>query len=303
MSEIQGAFMRFHALIIAFSLFLAACSSTPKRVSDPSAVKRFDIEGKVVSVDKVKKKAEIDHKAIPGYMEAMTMDFPIRADWVWEDMRPGVDIKATLVVDPSDEKEGYWLENIAIVALPVGGQPPTPVGPEADIVGKQVAEFTLTNQDGKRIGPKDFIGKTWAVTFIYAKCPLPNFCIKMSQNFSDAAKLIGTMEDKDEYALLSVSFDPARDTPAKLKEYGIGYFGKDVKPDFATWQLAVGAEPEVRKLADFAGLKYELDAANKAQFSHSLRTMIVSADGKVVKVLPGNDWTGGDLVEMMKAAR
>lgn len=284
-------------------LVFAACSSTPKKTVDPSVLKQYDLEGKVVSVDKAKKKAKVDHKAIPGFMEAMTMDFPVRADWVWEDLKPGVEIKATLVVNPADEAEGYWLENIAIVALPTAGQPPTPVGPEADIVGKQIVDFTLTNQDGKKVGPKDFAGKTWAVTFIYAKCPLPNFCIKMSTNFSDAAKLIGTMNDKSKYALLSISFDPARDTPAKLKEYGIGYFGKDTKPDFTAWQLAVGADSEVRKIADFAGLKYEVDANDKTQFNHSLRTLIVSPDGKIAKVIPGNDWSGGDLVEMMKTAK
>lgn len=292
--------MKFYTITLAFALLFSACSSAPKKAADPSTLKQFDIEGRVVSVDKAKKKASIDHKAIPGYMEAMTMDFPIRADWVWEDLKPGVDIRATLVVDPADEKEGYWLENIAIVALPESDQPPTPVGSEADIVGKQIADFVLTNQDGRKISPKDFKGKTWAVTFIYAKCPLPNFCIKMSQNFSDAAKFIGTMNDKEKYGLLSVSFDPARDTPAKLREYGTGYFGKGTKPDFVTWQLAVGIDSEVRKLADFAGLKYEVDANDKTQFNHSLRTLIVSPDGKIVKVIPGNDWGGGDLVEMMK---
>lgn len=295
--------MKYLSALICMCLVFAACSSTPKKTVDPSVLKQYDLEGKVVSVDKAKKKAKVDHKAIPGFMEAMTMDFPVRADWVWEDLKPGVEIKATLVVNPADEAEGYWLENIAIVALPTAGQPPTPVGPEADIVGKQIVDFTLTNQDGKKVGPKDFAGKTWAVTFIYAKCPLPNFCIKMSTNFSDAAKLIGTMNDKSKYALLSISFDPARDTPAKLKEYGIGYFGKDTKPDFTAWQLAVGADSEVRKIADFAGLKYEVDANDKTQFNHSLRTLIVSPDGKIAKVIPGNDWSGGDLVEMMKTAK
>lgn len=295
--------MKFYTLVIAFVLLLSACSTETKKPKDPSKLKQFDLEGKVVSVDPSKKQATIDHKEIPGFMEAMTMPFPIRADWVWDDLKPGVDIRATLVVDPTDEREGYWLENIAIVALPNENQPPTPVGPEADIVGKQIAEFALTNQDGKRIGPKDFAGKTWAMTFIYAKCPLPNFCIRMSTNFSDAAKLIGTMNDKDNFRLLSVSFDPARDTPAKLKEYGIGYFGKDSKPDFATWQLAVGPDVEVRKIADFAGLKYEVDGNDKAQFSHSLRTLIISPEGKVLKVIPGNDWTGADLVEMMKTSK
>lgn len=294
--------MKKYICILLAALVVTACSSAPEKAkSDPANVKMYDLRGTVVAVDRAKGKATIDHKEIPGFMEPMTMDFSIREDWVWEDLKPGAEITATMMVDPTDE-DGYWLENIAISAAPNPDQPPTPVGEDKSIIGKEVPMFTLTNQDGKRISPKDYAGKAWAVTFIYAQCPLPTFCIKMSTNFSDAAKLIMASENKDKFRLLTISFDPARDTPAKLKQYGEGYLGKGTKPDFSVWQLAVGPDKDVKPFADFAGLRYEVDAKDKAQFSHSLKTLVISPEGKVTRLISGNDWTGADLVAELKAA-
>jgi protein SCO1/2 len=257
------------------------------------------MKGKVVSVDKAKKKAEIAHDDIPGFMEAMTMSFPIRADWVWEDLTPGAEVRAELVVD--DAKGDYWLENIGIIAAPNPNQPAPPVDDRFAQLGKEVPDFKLTDQDGKRFSLKDYRGKALAITFIYAQCPLPEYCIKMSTNFSDAAMQAQNSDFKDRIRLLSISFDPARDTPEKLKQYGQGYLGKDAKPDFTVWQLAVGSEKEVREVADFFGLRYEIDPNDKAQFNHSLRTAVIAPDGKVTKILGGNDWTPNDLLREMKA--
>jgi cytochrome oxidase Cu insertion factor (SCO1/SenC/PrrC family) len=124
----------------------------------------------------------------------------------------------------------------------------------------------------------------------------------MSTNFSDAAKQIMESEYKDRMRLLSISFDPARDTPEKLKQYGQGYFGKDAKADFNVWQLAVGKDAEVKPIADFFGLRYEVDQTDKTQFNHSLRTAIIAPDGKVTKVFSGSDWTANDLLREMKFA-
>jgi protein SCO1 len=153
----------------------------------------------------------------------------------------------------------------------------------------------LTNQDGKRFSLKDYRGKALAVTFIYAQCPLPEYCIKMSTNFSDLNNNVVNSEYRDKIRLLSISFDPERDTPEKLKSYGLGYMGKDAKPDFTVWQLAVGSEKEVRAVADFFGLRYEIDQNDKTQFNHSLRTAVIAPDGKVTKIFSGNEWTPGEL--------
>jgi protein SCO1 len=259
------------------------------------------MKGQVVSVDREKKRAKIHHEAIDGFMEAMTMDFPIHADWVWDELTPGSEVRAELVVD-LNAKDPYWLENIAIIAAAIPGQEP-PINESVASVGKEVPHFTLINQDGNKVTPKDFRGKALAITFIYAQCPLPEYCIKMSTNFSDLANiLMADPEKKERIRLLSISFDPANDTPEKLRSYGLGYLGKDAKPDFTVWQLAVGEDAEVRKIADFFGLRYEVDPTDETQINHSLRTAVITPEGKLSKIISGNDWTPADLLKDLEAA-
>lgn len=297
------SFMRYLIIFLSVILLFTACrkGETPPPAS--AEAKRYTLKGKVVAVDKENKSATIEHAPIKGYMPAMTMNFPIKADWIWEDLKPGAEISsADLVVDETAPMPGYWLENIALVLAPDPNLPAPPPDERFAQIGKEVPEFTLTNQDGKRFSTKDYKGKTWAITFIYARCPLPEYCIKMSTNFSDAALQVMNSDFKDKIRLLSVSFDPANDTPEKLRQYGQGYLGKDAKPDFSVWQLAVGSDQEVRTIADFFGLRYETDQNNKTLINHSLRTAVISPEGKVTKIFAGGDWTATDLIEELKMA-
>ena len=295
--------MRYAILLIAIVLF-AACQPAEvanNKNSASSAAKRYDLKGKVVSVDKAAKKATIEHEEIPGFMEPMTMDFPIHEDWVWDELKPGVEIRAELVVD-STADHPYWLEKIGIVAASDPNRPAPPINENFAQVGQSVPDFSLTNQDGKRITLKDFRGKAFAVTFIYARCPLPDYCIKMSTGFSDTATAINDDAAlKEKLALLTISFDPENDTPAKLKSYGLGYMGKGAT-DLGIWQLAVGSDAEVKKIANFYGLRYETDQNDKTQINHNLRTIVISPEGKVTKVLAGNDWTAGQLLNELRSA-
>lgn len=272
---------------------LSGCQNVePKAELSPDA-KRYPIKGKVVSVDLAKKKAKIDHEEIPGYMEAMTMNFTVKDLDVLKTMSEGAEVKAELVVG----KDDYWLENVIISAAPLPGQQVPEVNPAFASEGKEVPAFNLTNQGGKKITFKDFRGKPLAITFIYSRCPLPEYCIAMSTRFSDLAKKIdGDPNTKDKFRLLSISFDPATDTPETLKKYGLGYMGKDAKYDFKTWQLASGTDKEVREVADFFGLRYEVDEKDKTQFNHSLRTVVITPDGKVKKVFSGGEWTIDELL-------
>jgi protein SCO1/2 len=124
----------------------------------------------------------------------------------------------------------------------------------------------------------------------------------MSTNFSDAALEVMKSDVKDKVRLLSISFDPENDTPEKLRQYGLGYLGKDAKPDFSVWQLAVGTDKQVRSIADFFGLRYEVDQADKTQINHSLRTAVIDPDGKVTKIFSGSEWSGNDLIAEIKKA-
>jgi protein SCO1 len=292
--------MRLFLLLLITTLLISACRPA-ESVSSNSAAKRYEFKGKVVSIDKAAKRATIDHDAIPGFMEAMTMEFPIHEDWVWDELHPGSEIRAELVVDNS-AKDPYWLEKIGIVAAADPNQPKPSMNPNFAQIGQSVPDFSLTNQEGKRISFKDFRGKAMAITFIYARCPLPDYCIRMSTNFSDTAHEINEdTELKNKTALLTISFDPQNDTPAKLKSYGLGYMGKGAT-ELGVWQLAVGSEAEVRKIADFFGLRYEVDQNDKTQINHSLRTAVLSSDGKVTKIFAGNDWTTAQLLAELKAA-
>lgn len=292
---------KFLVLVIA-ALILSACQKPAAPPAASPNAKHYSIRGTVVSVDKVAKKATIKHDAIEGYMEAMTMEFPIRGDWVWDKLTPGATIQGDLVVD-SQAKDPYWMENVVIQAPAGPGQAEVPVNDKFAQVGKEVPDFTLTNQNGKPVSFHDFKGKALAITFIYAKCPLPDYCTRMSTNFSDIAMQVEKDASiKDKVRLLSISFDPANDTPEKLKAYGIGYMGNDAKYKFDVWQLAVGKDAEVRKIADFFGLQYEVDANDKTKINHSLVTAVIGPDGKVRRIFTGNSWTPAQLLDELKTA-
>jgi protein SCO1 len=285
-------------LILSISMF-SACQNQVNQTNSTSEAKSYKLKGKVVSVDSANKKVEVEHEKIVGYMDAMTMKFPVRnADWAFQELKKDAVIEATLKVDNAGGD--YWLEEIGISVAQNSGLPESTPNPNFAHTGKEVPDFSLTNQDGKRFNFKDYRGKTLAVTFIYSRCPLPEYCIKMSANFSDAAKLVEQSDLKDKVRLLSISFDPKTDTPAKLKEYGTGYLGKDSKRDFSVWNLAVGTDKEVREIADFFGLRYESDVNDKTIINHSLRTAIIAPDGKISEVIGGNEWSADELFTKLK---
>lgn len=291
-------YFKFTALFLFSILLFAACQKTETK-SSPEDIKRYPLKGVVLAVDKANKKASIKHEEVPGYMDAMTMDFPIREDWVWDDLSKGAEIQADLVIDEGTAE--YWLEKIALVAAPNPNQPAIPVNENFAQIGNPIPDFSLVNQDGKKISPEDFKGKSLAITFIYSRCPLPEYCILMSKNFSDLAIELNQNEElKNKISLLSISFDPENDTPEKLKQYGQGYLGKDAKPDFTVWQLATGTDEQIKKIADYFGLLYEVDKNDKTQFNHSLRTIVVAPDGKVQKIYAGKEWTNAQLLSELK---
>ncbi|MGI8542517.1 MAG: SCO family protein [Aridibacter sp.] len=290
-----------HFLLILFSILLfSACQSSKTQETSPANLKEYDMKGRIVSVNKTAKQAAIAHEEIPGFMSAMTMDFNIKDEEVLNELSPGAEISGILYVD--NVNADSWLEIKNIVAAPRPDQTPLKVKENAATIGKEIIDFTLTNQDGKQISPKDFRGKVWAMTFIYSECPLPNYCILMSKNFSDAANKIAADDNlKDKLRLFSISFDPKRDSPEKLKKYGLGYLGENSKAkDFKVWQIAVGEDEKIRKIADFFGLYYKVDEKDKTQFNHSLRTIVIDEKGKIQKIFLGNEWKPEDLLLEMK---
>jgi protein SCO1 len=272
--------------LLVLQLCLSACSPKPQAPVASENAKQYELKGKVVSVNKSEHKVTIDHEAIPGYMDKMTMEFSLNDDWVYSELAPGVLIQATLVVDGGKS----WLQNPSLTKISdpnqVGKSEANLIGPSA---GAEVPDFTLVNQDGKKIHLKQYRGRSLLLTFIYTRCPLPDYCPLMSQNFAQINKdLAGNQSLKDKTHLLSISIDPEYDKPQVLREYGARYLGSNNKSDaFKQWEFASGSAEQVRAVAEFFGLNYWPE---KGQVIHGLRTALITPDGKVFKVYRGNDW-------------
>ena len=289
------------AFIFLFILALLGFSSCqPKqRVRSPTE-KHYDLKGKVIAIDKEKRELTIAHEDIKDYMSGMTMAFSVKDDWVYEIATPGNQITATLVVDGTQS----WLEDVVLTedSTPVSGAPA--VEGADPKVGDEVPDYRLINQDGKTIRIQDYKGKALLLTFIYTRCQDPNQCTLMSSNFAAIdQELQKQPELYGKTHLLSISFDPAYDTPKVLRSYGAAHTGKYSDETFAHWEFASGSADEVKGIAKFFGLRYYQDTSSGTeQVIHSLRTAVIGPDGKIVKVYRGNEWTPAELIKELGAA-
>jgi protein SCO1/2 len=270
-------------------LFSVACKQKPK-----TEYRRYEITGRVVSVDHKAGQVILAHEEIPGFMKAMTMGFKIKEQWALDRMEPGDRVSGVLVVDP----EGGYIEN-PVITKGGGTQPEASTSSIRDPqVGDKVPDFPLVNQAGKRVSLGQFAGRPLMLTFIYSRCPLPDYCIRMSNNFAETAKLL--KDDPAAYAklqMLSVSIDPEYDRPEVLRKYAKTYAG-EVDPKLEHWTFATGTPEQVKKVADFFGLAYE---PQSGQIIHSLRTAILDKEGKIAFIYRGNDWRPADAVRDLKS--
>ena len=281
--------------MLVFLLLLVSGASLSCRKPQPGAsslAKRFDFKGKVVSVDKRKKQITVAHEDIKDYMPAMTMPFPLKDEWAFDVLVPGSTVAATLVVD----SDSFWLEGIIIST---GGNDIISTGktelPPDTRIGQEVPDFVLVNQDGKRISTHQYRGRALLLTFIYTRCPLPEYCTLMSNNFAELNKQFKSNSDlQNRTHLLSITIDPAYDTPKVLRSYGAAHTGEYAKEKFDQWEFGTGSTEQIKSIAEFFGLTY---FEERQQITHSLRTAIVAPDGKVFKIYVGNDWNPSDVLK------
>ncbi len=255
--------------------------------------KRYELKGKIVSVEPDKHQVTIAHEDVKDYMPGMTMPFNIRNESDMQMLVPNAEVTATLVVDGKHS----WLEDLFVVTRQEAGTPVASAGPAAK-EGDAVPNFTLVNQDAKPIRINNYRGKSLLLTFIYTRCPVPDYCTLMSNNFAQIDRQLG--QDAELYAkthLLSVSIDPAYDEPKVLRSYGAAHTERYEKETFAHWEFATGTNDQVKEIAQYFGLRYFPD---KDQIIHGLRTVIVDPNGKIAKVYTGNEWKTEEVVAELK---
>jgi len=283
------------AIVFSLGVFLLAASASCRRV--PSNAKRYELKGKVVAIEPDKHLVTVAHEDIKNYMPGMTMPFTVPDDSAFAILRPGDQINAMLVVDGARS----WLEELVISQESAEVNPAkSDVPPEAK-PGDDVPDYGLLNQDGKPIKIHSYRGKTLLLTFIYTRCPMPDQCNLMSENFSNIDHEL--QKQPDLYAkthLLSVSFDPEYDTPGVLRSYGAAQSGRYSDENFQHWEFASGTKDQVKGIAQFFGLRYY---EGNGQIIHALRTIVITPESKVYKVYRGNDWKPEQLLADIKAAK
>ncbi len=278
---------------------IAGChqSSPPASPGASASLKSFPVRGEVVSTDATH--VTLDHEAVPGFMEAMTMPYKLKDPSIVSELHPGDRITATIRVQ--QDEGGYHdaeLDNIVVVAQAKPDYKPA-AQYHVPAPGDVVPDFRLLNQSGRTIHLAQFKGKVLIATFIYTRCPLADYCPKMSRNFAEIDQTLAA--DPKLYAqthLLSISFDPTYDTPAVLRSYGGAYTGRYTKETFAHWDFAAPSEKELPSVTQFFDVG--VTPGENKTLTHSLSTVVIGKDGKVVAWYPTNDWQPAEIVAQIK---
>ena len=264
-----------------------------------SATKRYPFTGRVVSVDSQAQSAIVDGDAIPGFMDAMAMPYKIKPAATLNHLIPGDSISAEVVVVQSDAKSDdavpdYWLENVKVIAHIDPAHAAAANTMHMPAPGEDVPDFSFTNQSGKPISLKQYRGRVLLVTFIYTRCPFPDFCPRMSSNFAEIHKQLATNPALANTRLLSISFDPEHDTPKVLRDYGFSVGHTHDPALFSRWEFAAPRAADLPRIADFFALTIKPEGGT---ITHNLSTAVIGPDGKIVKWYHGSDWQPSDLIK------
>jgi protein SCO1/2 len=285
--------------------------ATPSGKKVGRTTKDYKLVGVVKGVDEETKQVRIRHEEIPGFMGAMTMPFTIKDLQVLTKLHVGDTVEGRLRVEEEDGLVAdYELSDLVVTAPEVaakeapeqelvvslaGGTPSLRVKPKALEVGEVVPDFTMTDQDGNAFKLSSLRGKVVALTFVYTRCPLPDFCPLMDRKFSELAQRIALSPKRSgRMRLISLSFDPDHDTPEVLKKHATL---RGANPPL--WTYAAASHDQLAGIAPRLGLVY---VPGRDEIMHNLCTAVIDGEGKLARLEIGtgrNKWDPTDLLKTM----
>ena len=278
--------MRAAGIILA-ALVAVSCSRGPEP-------KQYELKGQVLGVKPESQEVLIKHQDIKGFMPGMTMPFRVKEAALLNGIQPGDLVTATLVVG---ETEAH-VSTLTKTGHQELDTPPATASSGFELLkdGEQVPDQLLVDQDGKPRPLSSLRGHRVALTFTYTRCPMPNFCPLMDRNFKELQQAIKKTPSLADVRLLSVSFDPQFDTPPVLKEHA-----KQLEADPLIWTFATGDRDEITRFAAQFGVTVDRAEQNPIDITHNLRTAVIDAQGRLVKVHTGNEWKPADVVADLTA--
>jgi len=253
----------------------------------------FPAKGVVRELSQEDRTITISHEAVSNYMQAMTMPFKVRDAREITGFHPGDEVTFRLHVTRTDS----WVDQITrigTVALSENKSQFLRPPPAHD--RNPLWNYKFTNELGQAVSLSDFHDQALAVTFIYTRCPLPNYCPRLSRNFQEASQKLDSMPAAPtNWHFLSVSFDPQFDTPEVLKAYAESY-----QYDSKHWSFLTGPPDKIAELAEQSGVHYESD---NGLINHNFRTLIMAANGHLQTVFPvSGDFSDSIVAEIIRAA-
>jgi protein SCO1/2 len=275
---------------------LTAAVVTVTSCARPEPARRYELTGQILAVQQERSELTIRHDDIPGFMPAMTMTYRVEPTSLLNGRAPGELVAATLEVDDTEGR---------LVAITHRGQAAVPesanqIAMASSLldVGDPVPDAAFIDQTDRRRSFSEWRGALTLVTFIYTRCPLPNYCPLMDQNF---ATLQGALAEdpvlRGQVKLVSISFDPEHDTPAVLAAHAARR-----RADPAVWTFLTGDRVTIDRFAGTFGVGV-LRTDGAAEITHNLRTTLVGRDGRVLKIYSGSDWTPGTVLSDLRAAQ
>lgn len=280
--------MRLTVVLLLAALSAGACNRTP-------AMKEYEVIGQIQSLDPANLQVVVKHEDIKNFMPAMTMPYSVKDASLLDGKQPGDLVTATLLVG---DTEAYLSTLTKTGTAPLTA--PVEVSTTEGAVlqtGDVVPDQPLIDQDGQARTLSSLRGHRVALTFTYLKCPIPEFCPLMDRHFAEVQKTVKATPRLADVQLLSVSFDPANDTPQALKAHA-----QALGADPRVWSFVTGTDEEIATLTRRFGLYIERDGQDAFDIMHNLRTAIIDPEGRVVQVYSGNDWTPAQLVADLTAA-
>jgi protein SCO1/2 len=267
--------------LAVLSVVLAACSPS----ADPH---RYQLTGTIAGFEPSPARVVVSHDAVSGLMPAMSMPFEVSG--VTPGLRVGDRISATLVVSGSRS----WLEDVRVTAGNNGAETSRPVPGQA-VPGTIVPPFELRDQNDRILTMRRFSGRVLVVTFIYTRCPLPDFCPLMIRNLEAIRRRADAEGIGSRLALLGVTLDPAFDTPAVLRAYGESVL--KAADRFDRWTFATGTPAQIEAVARFFGV---IARAEGGLVTHTLSTAVIGHDDRIVRLFPSNSWLPDEVYTVVR---
>jgi len=259
-----------------------------------NTTRHYDLRGQLLAKDQVTARVTVAGDDVPGFMPAMTMNYAVKDTPGLQRAVPGDQIAADVLVRNND----YWLEHVIVTDRSKRGKVSL-TQPHALAPGEHVPDVPLSNQDGRIVHLSDFRGKAVLLTFIYTRCPFPTFCPLITSQFAKIHRALA--QDPAIYPktqLVSISLDPAYDTPPVLRQYGLEYLEGNAA-GFREWEFVSTSPSDLAKLAAAFGLVYYKE---NNQITHSMDTVLLSPDGTVKQTWTGNDWKSSEVIDAVKSA-